>query len=249
MQWYKGKTLLESLDEIKPPKRDFDGPLKISVFKTEKISGIGTVVEGKILSGKLKTNTKLCFPFENKEIKECISIEMHNIPVNEAVAGDIIGFNIKGISINFIRHNITNLVFEDNVMNYLKKAENLRVKIFMINKKATLKVGSAFHFFCYTLNAPIKVAKIEYLTDETNKILEKEPKEIKNGGYAIIIIKFYVRARHKVERICNKMECYDKTIKRYFFEKYIENPFLGSFELFNNHNLIAVGNIKDINVL
>ena len=249
MQWYKGKTLLESLDEIKPPKRDFDGPLKISVFNTEKITGIGTVVEGKILSGKLKTNTKLCFPFENKEIKECKSIEIHNIPVYEAIAGDIIGFNIKGISIEFIRYNIINLVFEDNEMNYLKKAENLRVKIFMINKKATLKVGSAFHFFCYTLNAPIKVAKIEYLTDETNKILEKEPKEIKNGGYAIIIIKFYVRARHKVERICNKMECYDKTIKRYFFEKYIENPFLGSFELFNNHNLIAVGNIKDINVL
>ena len=79
--------------------------------------------------------------------------------------------------------------------------------------------------------------------------MEKEPKEIKNGGYAIIIIKFYVRALHEVERICNHMECYDKTIKRYFFEKYIENPFLGSFELFNNHNLIAVGNIKDINVL
>ena len=64
--------------------------------------------------------------------------------------------------------------------------------------------------------------------------MEKEPKEIKNGGYAIIIIKFYVRVWH---------------IKKYFFEKYIENPFLGSFELFNNHNLIAVGNIKDINVL
>ena len=53
MNWYKGKTLIESLDKLKPPKRNFDSPLIISIFKRDKITGVGTVLEGKILSGKL----------------------------------------------------------------------------------------------------------------------------------------------------------------------------------------------------
>ena len=38
MEWYKGKTLIESLDELKPPKRTFDGPLIISIFQKDKIT-------------------------------------------------------------------------------------------------------------------------------------------------------------------------------------------------------------------
>ena len=72
--------------------------------------------------------------------------------------------------------------------------------------------------------------------------MEKEPKNIKNGGYAIIIIKFCVTIKRWGKN-------YDKILNRYYFEKYSENPFLGSFQLLQNNELIAVGNIKDINVL
>ena len=243
MNWYKGKTLLESLDELKPPKRDFNGPLIISILNSDKITGFGTVIEGKILSGKLEENMEIIIPLK-EEIKKfnCYSIEINHHQVNEVIAGDIIGSNIKRIPVNILRRDNDFLAFEENAMNNIKKAENLRVKILMIKKKATLKVGSAFQFFCYTLNAPIKVVKIEYLINEANKILEKEPKNIKNGGYAIIIIKFCVTIKRWGKN-------YDKILNRYYFEKYSENPFLGSFQLLQNNELIAVGNIKDINVL
>ena len=73
--------------------------------------------------------------------------------------------------------------------------------------------------------------------------MEKEPKKIQNGGYAIVIIKFYIGSPGWYGRPYE-----DKTIKRYYFEKYKENSFLGSFELFNE-GLIAVGSIIDINVI
>ena len=99
MDWHKGKTLLESLDEIKPPKRSFDEPLKISIFNSIKVMGVGTVLEGKILSGKLKQGMELCLPMPNEIMKKiCNSIAIKNFPINEAISGDIIGFNIKGIS-------------------------------------------------------------------------------------------------------------------------------------------------------
>ena len=111
----------------------------------------------------------------------------------------------------------------------------------MINKKATMRVGSDLKLFCYTLNEPVKIVKIEYLIDETNKIIEKEPKEIKNGSFAIIIINLIKSCYN------NKMSGYQQK-KRIYFEKYIDNPFLGSFVLYN-YGLIAVGNIKDIIIL
>ena len=59
MKWYKGKTLLESLDDLKVPKRYFDKPLKISIFNVDKLRGVGTVLGGKILSGKQKAKMNL----------------------------------------------------------------------------------------------------------------------------------------------------------------------------------------------
>ena len=235
MDWYKGKTLLESLDEIKPPKRCWDKPLKIAIDNVDNTYTKGTVFEGKILSGQLKTNMKICIPIRNiEEIveKECKSIEIHNHRVNEAIAGDIIGFKLKGIS---MRPAKCSLAFNEKIMDCMENTYNLRVKILVINKKIKLNNNSDLVLFCYTLNVPIKIEKIEYLVDEANKILEKEPKEIKYGEHAIIIINL----DKKYLKYDNSTYCY--------FEKFNENPFFGSIALFNSE-FIAVGKIKDINV-
>ena len=58
----------------------------------------------------------------------------------------------------------------------------------MLNKNITLKVGSDICMFCYTLMVSVKIRRIEYIIGDTNKIMEKEPKEIRNGGYAIMIV-------------------------------------------------------------
>ena len=69
-------------------------------------------------------------------------------------------------------------------------------------------------------------------------MLEKEPKEIKKGGYAIIII-----------NLMEKKACsWDNVKITPLFEKYEKNPFLGSFALFSGE-IIGVGSIIDINVL
>lgn len=240
MEWYKGKTLLESLDEIKPPKRTLDEPLKISIFGADKVTGIGTIFEGKILSGQLEQDMKIIISLDKKITTIRIAtIKMHhhytNNLIDKAIAGDIIGFNVNLTKLEALS---CKLAFEKSEMDFIKKADNLRVKILLINKKVTLKIGSDLTLFCYTLNIPIKIAKIEYIVDEANKILEKEPKEIKNGGYAIIIINIMDKKLHSWPSI--------KITP--LFEKYEKNPFLGSFLLFNSE-LIGVGSIKDINVL
>ena len=232
MEWYKGKTLLESLDELKSPKRDLDGPLKISIFYVDKISGIGTVLEGKILSGKLVKDMDIYVPTAKGIQKlKCNSIEIHYQTMPEAVAGDIIGFRVRGIC-RTEAYDHSRLVFSESVFKTIQIAHNLRVKILMLNKNIALKAGSDLCMFCYTLKAAVKIRKIEYIIDDTNKILEREPKEIRNGGYVIMILDL-------------KKNSYE--IREHFFEKYMKNPILGSIALFNK-DFIAVGSIQDINV-
>ena len=80
-------------------------------------------------------------------------------------------------------------LFSNNLkeINYFKK-NSFRAKIFMINKKASLKLGFTLTLFCYSISIPVKLSLLEYLVDGGNRILQKEPKEIKYGSYAIVTI-------------------------------------------------------------
>ncbi|CAA3030362.1 elongation factor 1-alpha [Olea europaea subsp. europaea] len=54
LDWYKGPTLLEALDQIQEPKRPSDKPLRLPLHDVYKIGGIGTVPIGHVETGVLK---------------------------------------------------------------------------------------------------------------------------------------------------------------------------------------------------
>ena len=253
MAWYKGKTLLESLDDIKPIKRNFNDPLKISIFNAFEIQGIGTIIRGKILSGHFERNTELYTIINQKEAiitTKALAIEIHHRQVDEAIAGDIVSILEKKQCAKNFKNRWLVFNYNDKIIKNFKIVDNLRVKILMINKKVTLRVGSDLNLFCYTASVPVRIVKIEYIIDEANKILDKNPKEIKNGGFAILIIKIikkYIPFRAGEKEYHGIKHLHDNKNVLYC-EKYKYNPQLGSFALFNN-DLFAVGFIKDINVL
>ena len=48
MPWYKGNHLTEALDNIIPPKRPTEKPLRLPLQDVYKIGGIGTVPVGRV---------------------------------------------------------------------------------------------------------------------------------------------------------------------------------------------------------
>lgn len=73
MTWYKGwttktkdkeftgKTLLQALDNILPPSRPTDKPLRLPLQDVYKIGGIGTVPVGRVETGILKPGMVVTF--------------------------------------------------------------------------------------------------------------------------------------------------------------------------------------------
>merc|ERR1719376_1860592 len=114
MKWYKGwsqerkegnasgKTLLNALDAILPPKRPTDKPLRLPLQDVYEIGGIGTVPVGRVETGSIKAGMVVTFSpaAVTTEVK---SVEMHHTTVEEAVPGDNVGFNVKNVSIKDIK--------------------------------------------------------------------------------------------------------------------------------------------------
>merc|ERR1719263_2713710 len=77
MPWYKGPCLLEALDNVKPPKRPTDKPLRLPLQDVYKIGGIGTVPVGRVETGIIKPGISCCFG-PSGLTTEVKSVEMHH---------------------------------------------------------------------------------------------------------------------------------------------------------------------------
>ncbi|KAL1104893.1 hypothetical protein V6Z11_D04G096900 [Gossypium hirsutum] len=70
LDWYKGPTLLEALDQINEPKRPSDKPLRLPLQDVYKIGGIGTVPVGRVETGILKPGDNVGFNVKNVAVKD-----------------------------------------------------------------------------------------------------------------------------------------------------------------------------------
>ncbi|MDR0438607.1 MAG: translation elongation factor EF-1 subunit alpha, partial [Methanocalculaceae archaeon] len=100
--WYKGPTLLAAFDDFKQPDMPTDKPLRLPIQDVYTISGIGTVPVGRVETGVMKKGMKVSFMPANVE-GEVKSIEMHHEEILQALPGDNVGFNVRGIAKNDIR--------------------------------------------------------------------------------------------------------------------------------------------------
>lgn len=102
MKWYKGPILLEALDNIVPPKRPTELPLRLPLQDVYKIGGIGTVPVGRVETGYLKPGMTVMFsPAQvSTEVK---SVEMHHEQLEQAAPGDNVGFNVKNVSVKDVK--------------------------------------------------------------------------------------------------------------------------------------------------
>ncbi|MDP8013028.1 MAG: elongation factor 1-alpha, partial [Nanoarchaeota archaeon] len=96
MPWYTGPTLLEALNSIPPPEKPVNLPLRVPVEDVYSIQGVGTVPVGKVVTGVMKPGDKIIFE-PSHVTAEVKSIQMHYQNLDQAVPGDNIGFNVRGV--------------------------------------------------------------------------------------------------------------------------------------------------------
>jgi elongation factor 1-alpha len=183
LSWFKGPTLLEALDNIEPPSRPFDKPLRIPLQDVYKITGIGTVPVGRVETGTLKAGTIVSFAPSNIKT-ECKSVEMHKQNIEEAKPGDNIGFNVRGLSVKDIRRGY---VAGDSKNDPPKETVKFNAQVIVINHPNKIQAGYTPVVDCHTSHIACKFEKLIQKVDRrTGREIEADPVEIKNNEAAIV---------------------------------------------------------------
>ncbi len=225
MPWYKGPTVMEQFDLFKEPQKPVDLPLRMPIQDVYEITGVGTVPVGKIETGKMKVGQKVIIVpgRTGRGIEgEVRSIEMHHEALQEAVAGDNVGVNIRGVGKKDVERG-------DVICDADKPApvvEEFTAQIAVINHPTVIAKGYTPVFHVHTAQVPCRfVELVKKLDPKTGEVKEENPDYLKNGDIAIVKL---------------------KPVGNLVIEKQSDNPHLARFAIRDAGATVAAGICIDL---
>jgi len=223
LSWFSGPTLFEALDNVTPPKRPSDKPLRIPLQDVYKIGGIGTVPVGRVETGIIRPGMAVVFA-PTGVATEVKSIEMHHEQMAQAEPGDNIGFNIKGVAAKDIRRGyVCGEASNDPPVG----CEDFTANVIILNHPGEIHAGYTPVVDCHTSHIACRFNQLLQKIDKrSGKVLEENPQFVKKGHAVNAIL------------IPSKKMC---------VESFKDYPPLGRFAVRDMRQTVAVGVIKSVN--
>jgi len=221
MPWYKGPILLEALDQFTEPPKPIDKPLRLPVQDVYTITGVGTVPVGRIETGKIKVGDSVSIMPEGltAEVK---SIETHHTAMTEAMAGDNIGFNLRGVAKTDFRRG--SVLGPSN--NPPTIAKEFLAQVIVVYHPTAIAPGYTPVLHAHTAQVAATIAEIVAKIDpRTGQPTEEKPKTIKTGDSAIVKI---------------------QPLRPIVLETFKDYPELGRFALRDMGSTVAAGIVREV---
>jgi len=220
---YKGITLLECLDTVRPPKRPLDKPLRLPLQDVYKIGGVGTVPVGRVETGLIKPGMVVTFA-PSGITTEVRSVEMHHEQLEQAGPGDNVGFNVKNVSVKDIKRGF---VAGDSKNDPPHQAATFDAQVIVMNHPGSIGNGYTPVLDCHTSHIACKFLELKEKVDRRSgkSVGEGAPKSIKTGDAAVITI---------------------EPTKPMCVESFAQYPPLGRFAVRDMKQTVAVGIIKSV---
>ncbi|MFP4567835.1 MAG: translation elongation factor EF-1 subunit alpha [Candidatus Woesearchaeota archaeon] len=189
MPWYKGPTMLEAVNNLQPPEKPTDLPMRMPIQDVYNITGIGVVPVGKIETGVMKVGQKvIAVPGrEGKGVPgEVKSIEAHHEQHKEAYPGDNVGINVRG----FGKKDIARGDVIGDASDVPPVVEEFKAQIVVLNHPSVITKGYTPVFHIHTAQVACQFVNIDKkLNPATGEVLEENPDFIKNGDAAIVTLR------------------------------------------------------------
>jgi len=214
--WYKGPTLFEAMDTFIPPEKPINKPLRVPVQDVYTITGVGTVPVGRVETGVMKKNMNVIFMPANKggELKD---IETHHMKIEQALPGDNVGYNVKGVGKTDVHRGD---VCGDTVKPPTV-ADTFKGRIFVLYHPTAIAAGYTPVLHVHTATVATTFLDLEKKIDpKTGAVIEEKPSFLKQGDSAIVTF---------------------KPTKPLVIEPYTDLPPLGRFALRDMGRTVAAG--------
>ena len=221
MPWYKGVTLFQALDNLSPPIKPTNLPLRMPIQDVYPIPGVGTVPVGRIETGIMKVGQKIIVMPAGKQ-GEVKDIEMHHEKLQSAEPGDNVGINLRGIGKDDIkRGDVLGEVTSPPTV-----AKEFTAKIVVLNHPTVITAGYCPVFHVHTAQVSCKIKEIKRKIDpRTGQTSQEKPDFIKQGDSAEIVVE-------PLQPLC--------------IEKNADNPKLAKFAIRDMGRTVAAGMCIDL---
>ncbi len=221
MPWYKGPILMEALDQFTEPPKPIEKPLRLPVQDVYTITGVGTVPVGRVETGKIKVGDSISIMPEGltAEVK---SIETHHTAMTEAMAGDNIGFNLRGVAKSDFRRG--SVLGPSNAPATI--AREFLAQIIVVYHPTAIAPGYTPVLHAHTAQVAATISELVAKIDpRTGQPTEEKPKTIKTGDSAIVKI---------------------TPLRPIVLETFKDYPELGRFALRDMGSTVAAGIVREI---
>jgi elongation factor 1-alpha len=239
MPWYEGASLFEAMDGFHPPKRPAEKPLRFSVYDSIKVGGVGTVVTGRVQTGKLCVGRRFINAVTGMEF-ETMSIEKLHRFTSPASPGDLVGFApMRGLGREeFKRGDVISYIgessYEEAKLCISFDAQVIILKTPYTNNDDTtnntanrkMSAGCQHTMHCHSASAPVILDTIIEKLHRHDSAKETDPPQSLNSGDSAL-----VTFRPTTPLVVEEWNLYHE---------------LGRFILRNGRDIVAVGIIKKV---
>ncbi|PVU93236.1 hypothetical protein BB561_003381 [Smittium simulii] len=215
-KWYKGKTLLETLDNMDAVDRKINAPLRMPIM--EKYKDMGTIVCGKIVSGYVKLGMKTII-MPNRRLCEIVTIFSENEQeIESSICGDNIKLRLRGVEEEDIS--------EGHVLcdsgHPCHGTTTFDAQLVIVDAKNIIAAGYNSILHIHGAVEEVLISEFLHLMDKKGRKSRKPPHFVKKGQSCIARLTTN-------EPIC--------------IEKFSDFPQLGRFTLRDEGKTIAIGKV------
>jgi len=183
--WYKGPILLEALNTLTAPEKPVDKPLRLPIQDVYNITGVGTVPVGRVETGVLKPGMKLIFMPSGAQ-GEVKTVEMHHEQLPQALPGDNVGFNVRGVGKKDAKRGDV----AGPVDNAPTVAEEFTAQIVVLQHPSAITVGYTPVFHVHTAQVACTFTEIVKKIDpKTGGVIQEKPEFLQTGDVAVVKLK------------------------------------------------------------
>ncbi|KAJ8550891.1 hypothetical protein K7X08_000261 [Anisodus acutangulus] len=183
LSWFQGPFLLDAIDSLQPPQRDYSKPILMPICDLVKSPSQGQVsVCGKLETGALQTGDKVLV-MPSREMATVCSLEHNSQVCNSAKAGENVTINLQGID--------ANRVMAGDVLCHpeypIAVTNHLELKVLILDIAVPILIGSQLEFHVHHAKEAARVVRILSLLDpKTGKETKKSPRCLLAKQNAII---------------------------------------------------------------
>ena len=183
MAWYKGPCLLDAIDQLVIPEKPTNKALRLPVQDVYKIKGAGVVPVGRVETGIMKVGQNVHIA-PGGFIGEVRSIEMHHEAMQEALPGDNVGLNIRGITMKDIKRGDV-IAPKEDPCTVVSTTGSMKINGIVIWHPTSITIGYTPVVHSHTAQIACKFLELHKAIDQKTKQAEDNPKFIKKGQAVI----------------------------------------------------------------